>query len=150
VLAASRSVVLVALLTLVAQPVVWQDVRVPDVVAAVLVAAGTALDQIAAASRYAPQLVGMADLRGLHLVAALLVGVAATIVGMRARHGAGIAVAAFGVAAVVIAGGAVHADAPGPWYAGLLAAQALISTALAVAAAARRPSATPSHDRSMP
>lgn len=133
VVAACRGIVLITVLVLVALPTAHRGVRAPDLVATTLAAAGLAVDQTAAASRYAPQLVGSTDMRGLHLVAAMLVGSAAVIIGVRVRHAVGVAVGILGVASVLLCGGAAHSAAPQTWYTGLLVAQALCGTALAVA-----------------
>jgi hypothetical protein len=127
VVAACRGIVLVAL------PTARRGVRAPDLVAAAFAGAGLAIDQTAAASRYAPQLVGSTHLRGLHLVAAMLVGSAAVIIGVRARQATGVAMGTLGVAAVLLGGGAAHSALVQPWYTGLLVAQALCGAALALA-----------------
>ena len=71
VLAACRGIVLVTLLVLVAEPSVRAGPRVPDVMGIVLATSGLTVDQIAAASRYAPQLNEVGTGPGLHLVSAL-------------------------------------------------------------------------------
>jgi len=149
VVAACRGIVVITVLVLVALPTARRGVRAPDLVAAMLAAAGLAVDQTAAASRYAPQLVGSTDLRGLHLVAAMLVGSAAVMIGLRARHVTGVAMGTLGVAAVLLCGGAAHSAVVQPWYTGLLVAQALCGAALALAGWTGRhdPSGAASDDR---
>ena len=144
VLAACRGIVLVTLLVLVAEPSVRAGPRVPDVMGIVLATSGLTIDQIAAASRYAPQLNEVGTGPGLHLVSALLTGAAAVVLGARVmghaeKRSVGVVVACLGVTSLIIAGAGLHAPWDRRWYLALLVVHAMAGFAVVTALLASAP-----------
>lgn len=156
VAAGSASVVLVVIGALLWGGVRGTRPRTADPVVLVLAAGGLAIDELAAAALLAPQMVALdADPAGLSLVAALLLGSAALVLGTRvaavgtADRTSAALLAALGAALVVIVALAVHTADPLPWSRGVDVALAAAGAALAIVHGRRRRSA-PQHRRRRP
>ena len=142
VLAGSRAIVVVTFGVLLAAAVRGSVVRTPELVALILAEAALGPDVLGAAARVAPALFGStASPLGLHLLAALLTGAAAIVLGGRlltAKAPTAVPLSILGVVQVGASGAALHGVAPTACYGAVLGIQAAVATWYVLTAVWRR------------
>ena len=142
VLVGSRAIVVVTFGVLLAAAVRGSVVHSPELVALILTAAALGLDVLGAAAGIAPTLfASTASPLGLHLLAALLIGAAAMVLGGRllaAKAPAAVPLSILGVAQVGASGAALHGVSPTACYGAVLGIQATFGAVYVLTAIWRR------------